>query len=66
MEPTDDAARELADLRRHWGFAYRLTCEHGRFRAVRRADGSAVSGASAAELEHELQEDYRLRPPPVG
>ena len=57
----DPVAHELAELRRHWAFAYRVTWEHGMFRAVSHLDRSAVSMPTAARLEREMQQDYRLR-----
>ena len=55
---------ELADLRWHWGPAYKITAPYGMFRAERRDDGAAVSCATAAGLRTLIRDDYTARPVP--
>jgi len=57
-------AEELADLRWHWGRAYRITAPFGLFRAERRDDGAAVTAVTAGCLKAEIRADYLARPVP--
>ena len=43
-------ALDLAELRRSWGDAYRITLEDGRFRATHIISGQAVDAGDATEL----------------
>lgn len=49
---------ELADLRRGWGEAYRITWDNGRFRATHIVSGQVLDAQSAAELR-QLMRDHR-------
>jgi len=55
---------DLADLRYHWGSAYKITSRNAVFRAVRRDDGSAVTALTADSLRTEIRADYAARPVP--
>ncbi len=54
----------LADLRHHWGGAYKIGWRAGRWRAARRDDGSMVSADTAAGLLEQIRADYAARPVP--
>jgi hypothetical protein len=54
----------LGELRFHWGQAYEIHFRHGRFTAVRRDDGSAISRDDPGELLEEIRRDYSARPVP--
>lgn len=58
--PTTVTARslELADLRRSWGEAYRITWDDGRFRATHITSGEALDAQSATGLR-KLLRDHR-------
>ena len=67
MASQDEACRraaELADLRWHWGPAYKITAPYGMYRAERRDDGAAISCATAAGLRELIRADYAARPVP--
>jgi len=53
-----DLALELADLRRGWGDAYRITWEAGRFRATHIVSGQAVEAGNAAELRKIIRDQH--------
>jgi len=53
-----DLALELADLRRGWGDAYRITWDSGRFRATHIVSGQAVDAANAAELRKLIRDQH--------
>ena len=55
---------EIADLRWHWGSAYKITSRNAMFRAVRRDDVSAVTALTAESLRTEIRADYQARPVP--
>jgi len=52
----------LEDLRHHWGEAYKIGWRAGRWRAVRRDDGSAVSADTPGQLLELIRADYAARP----
>ena len=54
-----DPALELADLRRGWGAAYRITWDSGRFRATHIVSGQAVDAGNAAELRKLIRDQHR-------
>jgi hypothetical protein len=56
--------RELADLREHWGTAYRISVGNGIWRATRRDTGAMLTAESADELLRLIRDDYRVRPVP--
>ena len=58
----DVGACELADLRHHWGSAYRLSCRRGQWRAVRKDTRETLTAGSAEELREVIRADYRARP----
>jgi hypothetical protein len=58
-------AAQLADLRHHWGSAYRIDCHgSGRWLAVRRDTGAALTADSALTLRDEILSDYTAFPVP--
>ena len=52
-------ALELADLRRGWGDAYRITWDSGRFRATHIVSGQVVDAWNAAELRKLIRDQHR-------
>lgn len=54
--------RDLADLRHHWGSAYRISWQAGLFCAERRDNGARVRPATASELSAEIRIDYAAMP----
>lgn len=54
--------RDLADLRHHWGSAYRISWQAGLFCAERRDNGARVRTATASELSSEIRMDYAAMP----
>jgi hypothetical protein len=67
MASQDEACRragELADLRWHWGPAYKITAPYGMFRAERRDDGAAISCTTVGALRALIRADYAARPVP--
>lgn len=55
---------ELADLRYHWGEAYVITWQDGRFTAARMDDHRVIPAATAAGLFEALRRDYAEQPVP--
>ena len=55
---------ELADLRHHWGTAYRISVDRGQWIAARRDTGEALTAGSAGELAELIRTDYTARPVP--
>jgi hypothetical protein len=53
-----DADAELADLRRRWGEAYRITWDSGRFRATHIISGRAIDADNAAGLHVLIRHHY--------
>jgi hypothetical protein len=56
--------RELADLREHWGTAYRISVDNGKWRATRRDTDETLTAESADELLRLIRQDYCQRPVP--
>ncbi len=53
-----DPALELADLRRAWGDAYRITWDGGRFRATHIISAYAIDAANTADLRKLLRDHH--------
>ena len=53
-----DPALELADLRRGWGDAYRITWDGGRFRATHIISAYAMDAANTADLRKLLRDHH--------
>jgi hypothetical protein len=58
-------AAQLAGLHHHWGSAYRIDCHApGRWLAVRRDTGAALTADSAEALRDKILSDYTACPVP--
>jgi len=55
--PRAAVEQDLADLRRRWGNAYRITWED-RFRATHITSGQAIDAGSAPELHKRIRHHY--------
>lgn len=55
---------DLAYLVHHWSDAYDVNMRHGRYQAIRRDDGSAITRDTAEQLLAEIRDEYRIRPVP--
>jgi hypothetical protein len=53
-----DVDADLADLRRRWGEAYRITWDSGQFRATHIVSGRALDADSAADLHTVIRHHY--------
>ena len=53
-----DIPADLADLRCHWGEAYRITWDNGQFRATHIISGDTLDAENAADLQHLIRHHY--------
>jgi hypothetical protein len=60
-----DIVDDLEYLEHHWGSAYLIGCEGGRYTAVRRdGQGDTLTGPDRDGLVLKIAEDYAARPVP--
>jgi len=55
-------ANDLANLRYHWGSAYRISWQAGQFCAERLDNGARVRTSTASKLSAEIRTDYSAMP----
>jgi hypothetical protein len=56
----------LESLRWHWGSAYRIVYQRGRWTAQRRDDGRVLEAGEPEQLLAVIREDYAKDPVPRG
>ena len=53
-----DIPADLADLRRRWGEAYRITWDNGRFRATHIISGDTLDAENATDLQQLIRHQH--------